>query len=127
MSSRRNRKNRNTSKMNRRRKSQKANSTEYQNLEPRQLLAIDVGVSFTSATLGTESSSFPPNVDGDVSEDYIVQVINGNFTVFDKTGSVDQSTTLDQFWTNAGATLGGTSTFDPRVIYDINEERWFVL
>lgn len=99
---------------------------DYQQLEARQLLAIDVGFNFTSATLGTESSSLTPNVSADMSQDHIVQMINGNVSVFDKTGALQQSVTLDQFWTDAGATVD-SSMSNPRVVFDHGSSTWFAV
>lgn len=61
---------------------------DYQQLEARQLLAIDVGVNFTSATLGTQTTSLTPNVSADMTEDHIVQMMEGNVSILDKTGNV---------------------------------------
>lgn len=99
---------------------------DYQKLEPRQMLAVDVGVNFTSATLGTESTAFQPDIAADLSSDYLVQMINGNVSTFDKSGTLLASKTLDQFWVDAGAT-NVNGMHNPRVVYDIAQDRWFAV
>ncbi|MCH2181384.1 MAG: hypothetical protein MK108_05200 [Mariniblastus sp.] len=99
---------------------------DYQQLEARQLLAIDVGLNFTSATLGTETTSLTPNVSADMTNDHIVQMMEGNVSVFDKAGNVLQSVSLDQFWTDMGATVD-TALSNPRVVFDHGASKWFTV
>ena len=99
---------------------------DYQPLELRQLLAVDVGVNFTAATLGAETTSLTPNASADMSQDHLVQMINGNVSVFDKAGALQQSVTLDAFWTNAGATVD-TEMSQPRVVFDHGSDTWFTV
>ena len=99
---------------------------DYQPLELRQLLAVDVGVNFTAATLGAETTSLTPNASADMSQDHLVQMINGNVSVFDKAGALQQSVTLDAFWTNAGATVD-TEMSHPRVVFDHGSDTWFTV
>lgn len=93
-------------------------------LEDRLAPAVTVGLNFTGSSF-SESGFIPPDTDGAVGPSHFVELINGRFRVYDKTdGSVVQSKTLDQFWTDAGANpVGGT--FDPRIIYDHATNRWF--
>ena len=100
--------------------------TDYQQLEARQLLAIDVGVNFTSATLGTQTTSLTPNVSADMTEDHIVQMMEGNVSILDKTGNVLQSQSLDQFWIDMGATVD-TAMSNPRVAFDHGSNTWFTV
>ncbi len=80
---------------------------------------------FTSSTYLVDSTFVPPDAIGAVGLDHIVETINGNFQIFDKTTGISlQSTTLDQFWIDAGVTLQ-SGTVDPRIIYDPTVDRWF--
>src|SRR6185369_6651750 len=56
-----------------------------------------------------------------------VLLLNGRFSVFDKTsGAKVQSMTDTAFWTNAGVNLAaGAVVTDPRVIYDWPSGHWF--
>ncbi len=108
------------------RSKQRRGRCDYQPLEARQLLAIDVGLNFVGATLGSETTSLTPNVSADMSSDHMVQMINGNVTVYDKAGTLQQSDTLDQFWVDAGATVD-TSMSNPRVVFDHGSDKWFTV
>ena len=99
---------------------------DYQQRQARQLLAIDVGLNFTSATLGTETTSLTPNVSADMTNDHIVQMMEGNVSVFDKAGNVLQSVSLDQFWTDMGATVD-TALSNPRVVFDHGASKRFTV
>jgi len=61
---------------------------------------------------------------GAVGPDSVVELINGRFGVYDKTGNLKTATSLDQFWMNAGVTPTSNS-FDPRIVYDDVNDRWF--
>ncbi|MEB3248682.1 MAG: PEP-CTERM sorting domain-containing protein [Merismopediaceae bacterium] len=84
-----------------------------------------VGINFTG-TSRTESGLFyPPDTMGAVGLDHIVQLLNGSYAVYDKSGSVLSRISLNQFWQNAGVTRAGDFAFDPRVNYDPFSGRWF--
>ncbi len=102
-------------------------TVDYQVLEPRQLLAIDIGANFSGAQLGTESNSVLSNVNGDIGPLNYVEVAEGAFIVHDRsTGTRVQQFSLDDFWLSAGAFIpNGNTTSDPKVIYDHQSERWF--
>lgn len=94
-----------------------------------------------SFTAGTSSNSgyTPPDTNGSVGPNNIVQLINGYYGVYSLTPSVNSSgvatplasESLSNFWTNTGVTLpaasSGYSSFvsDPRVIYDPSSRHWF--
>lgn len=115
---------------------------------------VSIGLNFQSSELGIDSGSIPPDTMGAVGPDHIVEMINGNFQIFDKsTGTSVDNRSLNSFWTNiAGVTIppfndtcnlgtgictvsGGpcaansdcrsNGTFDPRIVYDIDSGRWF--
>jgi hypothetical protein len=91
------------------------------------LPTLIIGTSFESSRLNVDSTFIPPDTMGAVGPDHIVEMINGNYQVFDKTGVSLDSRSLDSFWTSvAGLTIpGGQFTFDPRVVYDPASNRFF--
>ncbi len=109
------------------RKNQRNNKTlDYQNLEPRQLLAIDFGVNFTGSTFGSESNAIVPDAEGDTGPTHTVEVLNGRYNAYDRfNGNRVQSFTLDQFFQQAGGSII-TPTMNPRVVYDETSQRFFV-
>ena len=64
---------------------------------------------------------------GAVGPNHIVELLNGRYAVYNKSGSLLQSSSLNQFWINAGVTPAGSFAFDPRVIYDKHSGRWFAV
>jgi len=69
----------------------------------------------------------PPDMGGSVGPNQVVQMLNGSFTVYSRTGSVLDRTTDSSFWLSAGApsVIVGTGLSDPRIIYDPASQRWF--
>ena len=93
---------------------------------PAEATNISIGLNFTSSTLFTDSFFIPPDTMGGVGMEHIVELINGRYSVYDKdTGTRVQTSSLNQFWIDAGVSLLGGSAFDPRIVYDPFSERWF--
>ncbi len=93
---------------------------------PVEAVTFDLGLNFTSSTRGIDSFFIPPDTMGGVGSDHIVELINGRYSVYDKsTGQKVQTSTLRQFWSNAG--VNRFDIFDPRVVYDPFSERWFAV
>lgn len=86
-----------------------------------------VGTNFTSSTFGTNSSFFPPDTMGAVGPSHVVELINGRFAVYSKSGTLSTSKSLNAFWTSAGVTPSGSYAFDPRILYDDVSGRWFAI
>jgi hypothetical protein len=85
-----------------------------------------IGLNFTSSTLFRDSNFTPPDTMGAVGPDHIVELINGRYTVYRKSdGVLLQTSSLNQFWTNAGVSFRPPFTFDPRILYDSFSRRWF--
>ncbi len=82
-----------------------------------------MGTSFTGSSI-FDSGFIPPDTMGAVGPNHIVELINGRFAAYDRTGAIQQSSSLNGFWTNAGVTPTGNS-FDPRIVYDQHSGRWF--
>lgn len=98
-----------------------------------------VGVNFAAInlnqTLGLGTGATPPDMGMAVGSNQIVQMVNGAYEVFDKSGNaVANSLVSDKtFWTNAlnavnpgsGSALVSPGLSDPRVIYDQGSGRFF--
>ncbi len=98
--------------------------------------ADSIGLNFIGVTLtdgiqlNSNAGYAPPDGSGAVNSDYVVQLINGAFAVYDKpTGSQTQLISGKQFWTNAGVNPGNEllnlGTFNNRILYDPTVDRWF--
>jgi hypothetical protein len=89
-------------------------------------VAFKVGAQFTGSTYGSDSPYVPPDCNGMASLNHYVELINGRFSVYDKTNGTRLLTLSDSaFWNNAGLPLGSAEVTDPRVIYDPSVNRWF--
>jgi hypothetical protein len=94
-----------------------------------------IGLNFTGVTLASGSSLnggityAPPDSDGAVGPNDVVQLINGAFAVYNKlTGAQEQLISGRQFWLNAnvdpGTDLNGLGAFNERIVYDPTSGRW---
>ena len=70
--------------------------------------------------VGTTSITIPPDVDGAVGPNHIVETLNNNYRYFDKSGNVLSTISITTFWTPAG----GSGYFDPKILYDPVQQRW---
>ena len=87
--------------------------------------SLSIRLNFTGASQ-LESGVSPPDTMAAVGTGHIVELLNGNYSVFRKSdGELLKSSSLDQFWINAGASLAQGRTTDPRVLYDRASQRWF--
>jgi hypothetical protein len=84
---------------------------------------ITIGANFAGSNIAL-SGFYPPDSDGAVGPGQFVELVNGVYRVYDKSGTVLQQLSLDQFWSSAGATPQGFAG-DPRVLYDPESQRWF--
>ncbi len=88
--------------------------------------ALSIELSFTGSTLFRDSFFIPPDTMGAAGSDHFVELINGRYSVYRKTDGVRvQTSSLNDFWRNAGVTPAGSFAFDPRVTYDPASLRWF--
>ncbi|MEM9412935.1 MAG: hypothetical protein AAGA30_17620, partial [Planctomycetota bacterium] len=106
----------------------------YELLEKRQVLTVGVGFDLIGAqSIDPNITSLTANTDGDVGPDHMVEIGEQTFTVYDRTGAVIESSSLNQFFIDAGATFiidndpNGENVIQPRVIYDHGSERWFAV
>lgn len=111
----------------RRRAQKRALSTVlYDSLEPRHLLATDVGLAFTGSTYQTDSSYYPPDANGDVGRDHMIEVLNGRINMMSRQDGVRvQSLTMTQFFENSGSFVYN-DPINPKVVFDQLSDRWFV-
>ncbi|MFI5460268.1 MAG: hypothetical protein ACHRXM_33035 [Isosphaerales bacterium] len=97
--------------------------------EDRTLLSLSVGTNFTGSGLN-RSGYIPPDTQGAAGPTQLVETLNGTVSVFSKIGSLLSQTTLDSFF-NTALTAGGggsvtSNSFDPRIAYDEQSQRFFV-
>jgi len=90
--------------------------------------SFTIGANFGGSTLNT-SGFIPPDTMGSIGPNDYVELINGRFARYGKTGVQQEASSLDAFWNTALAAGGGGSVqsfaFDPRVMYDRHSGRWF--
>jgi hypothetical protein len=60
-----------------------------------------VGASFQTSEYLSDSGYIPPDTMAAVGPDHVVDLINGNYQVFDKVGNSLESLSLDEFWIDA--------------------------
>src|SRR5579864_759963 len=58
-------------------------------------VVVDIGQNFTASTLNVDSSAVPPDSDGAAGPLHYVEMINGRFSVFDKSNGNKVKTTTD--------------------------------
>jgi len=68
-----------------------------------------------------DSGWIPPDTQGAVGPNHIVETLNGEVQIAGRNGVVLKSVTLLNFWSGVG---GITEVFDPRVTYDPYNDRW---
>lgn len=89
-------------------------------------VTLTIGQNFTGSTFLAGSSATPPDTMGAIGPNEFVELINGRYSVYDKsTGTRVQTSTLNEFWQNAGLSSLNPLTLDPRVLYDHASGRWF--
>lgn len=89
--------------------------------------SVSIGHNFQGNTYGVVSAALPPDCNGVIGPRYFVELINGAFTVYNKTnGNSVKRITDVKFWSNAGINISSSDGItDPRVIYDPISQRWF--
>lgn len=72
----------------------------------------------------------PPDTNGAVGPNHVVELLNVGFQVYSKTGtSFAPLISLQSFWSSLGTGAGqpASSLFDPKILYDQYEDRWVVV
>lgn len=83
---------------------------------------VTIGANFTGANY-LDFGANPPDTDGAVGPSQFVELLNSAYRVYDKSGNVLQTSSLNEFWSSAG--LPQASAFDPRILYDPDSQRWY--
>ncbi len=94
--------------------------------EVRATVVVQIGQNFTGSQYLVDSPFVPPDCNGAAGPNHFVELINGRFSVYDKTtGSRLQTLTDFGFWNAAGLSFGaGIFISDPRLVYDPTIQRW---
>ena len=83
---------------------------------------------YNGYTPTTYDGFIPPDTMGSVGSGNFIQMINGGYSVYDKTGTLLNATgtTDSDFWTAAGISSSVASSIsDPHILFDPNTNRWF--
>ena len=88
---------------------------------------VALGQNFAASTLNVDTSALPPDPDGAVGPLHYVELVNGRFSVFNKTDHTKVKTMTDlTFWSQAGITIPSSwDVTDPRIVFDTASQRWF--
>jgi len=90
--------------------------------------SFTLGANFNGSSIN-QSGFIPPDTMGAIGPNDYVELINGRFARYGKTGVQQEARSLDSFWNTALAAGGGGTvqsfSFDPRVMYDRHSGRWF--
>src|SRR5712692_5409431 len=82
--------------------------------------AFSVTQNFTGSSINdSEFADIPPDTMGAIGPNDFVELLNGRYAVYDRTGTLVQGLTQDNFWRAAGLTIPSgfaASAFDPRVV-----------
>ncbi len=92
--------------------------------QPAAAVHFTIGQNF-SDTILSQSGFIPPDTMGAVGPNDVAVLINGRFSVYNRSGAQQTAKSLNQFWIDAGVTPAGSFAFDPRIIYDKFSGRWF--
>lgn len=84
---------------------------------------VTIGANFEGSNAVIATGFSPPDTDGAVGPSQFVELVNGLYRVYDKSGNVLQQLSLADFWSSAGVPEG--FAFDPRVLYDSESQRWY--
>ncbi len=85
-----------------------------------------IGLNFRGSEYVSGSSLSPPDTMGAVGPNHVVELINSNYNVFDKSnGNPLLVASHVDFWNAAGGGFNGSYPFDPRVVYDQSSQRFF--
>ena len=87
------------------------------------------GTDLTTA-FGLSSGAIPPDTMGAVGPNHVVELINTSFAVYNKVGTLQSRVSLNNFWDTAFSNAGNpgfvpNATFDPRILYEANTNRWY--
>jgi hypothetical protein len=84
---------------------------------------VTIGANFEGSNVNI-SGFIPPDSNGAVGPDTFVELVNGVYRIYDKSGTVLQQLSLNQFWSSAGVTPRNVAG-DSRILFDPDSQRWF--
>src|SRR3954468_13720805 len=84
---------------------------------------VMIGANFEGANQGIAGGVIPPDTDGAVGPSHFVELVNGAYRVYDKSGALFQESSFADFWSSAG--VSSVAGFDPRALCDHDSGRWF--
>jgi len=70
------------------------------------------------------TNSIPPDPYMAVGPEHIIGTVNTSFGIWDKKGTLLKTISADSWF---GSTVGGVSSFDPKVMYDQFDKRWIMV
>ncbi len=118
-----------------RRQDSRCLKVDYQQLEVRNLLTVDLGFTLNTSILNPADPFPTADVSADIGPNHIVQMVNGDYSVRLTDGSPVTSSSQEVFWLSAGADISvDTDSMgnpilgevqDARVVFDHDSERWF--
>ena len=83
-----------------------------------------IGQNFTASPAGAFD---PADANGAIGPNHFVEFINGQFSVYTRTGSLVTNVSDVTFWSRAGVSApSGWNFADPRTLYDPVSQRWFI-
>lgn len=117
-------------------RSSRTSHNDYQPLEPRQMLTVDLGLNATTGAFDPATEYFTSDINGDIGPNHVVQVLNNDYSIRGFDGGELFSQSLEEFFgQTAGADLivdidiGGNEVLgtiqDARIIFDHDSQRWF--
>lgn len=89
-----------------------------------ELADIGINVELNSFEGIPETSSIPPDNHVAVGPNHVIACVNSVFRVFEKDGNLLMQVSADSW---CGQALSNPDAFDPQIIYDHFEGRWFML
>ena len=105
--------------------SKQSQSLSYDTLESRQMLAATTGFDVIGASQSDPAiTSTLANPEGDVGPNHFVEFGEQTYTAYSRDGVIVESSTLNQFFVDAGGDLFGENIINPRVVFDRATERW---
>jgi hypothetical protein len=73
------------------------------------------------------SGVYPPDTQGDVGPNHYIQVVNLNYAIYSKTGTLLLGpAALSTIWAGIPSPWNGTNNGDPIVLYDQAADRWII-
>ena len=96
---------------------------------PLRVLAASPSPSASFAGLADDGTIIPPDTTGAVGLNYLMETLNNNIGIFDRSGNLLSQVVLFDFWNASPSVLPpgidiNSGPFDPSVIYDPFDNRW---